>query len=138
MNIGLALVGVVGGLVVGIGLAMQQRRERSLDEFLRAHADVSIATVSGVVATGRHLAFRRVTFVVDGGGTFLQTFPFVEFGSLGLVEGAQVQVRHVTDPASGQVRGRLVQAATAAPSARVPVAVGLFIATLGVAAALVV
>jgi hypothetical protein len=141
VNVGVAMLGVVGGLVVGIGLALRQRRERSLDDLVRAHGAVSVATVTEIVAAGRQLAFRRVTFVLDaadGGGTFLQTFPFVEFGSLGLDVGAQVRVRQFTDPVSGQVRGRLVQGPAAARSAHVPVLCGVFIVALGIAAALVV
>jgi hypothetical protein len=138
VNVGLALLGIVGGLVVGGALAVQARRDRALDLVLAERGTASTATIVAVVATGRHLAFRRVTFSVAGEGEFMQTFPFIEAGSLGLVEGAQLRVVHLADPSSGVLRGRLVQPSNAPANSFVPLVVGLFIAVLGIAAALVV
>jgi ABC-type phosphate transport system substrate-binding protein len=140
VNVAIALLGSIGGLVVGLGLASQARRDRQLDELLTADGRATLATVTAVVATGRHLSQRRVTVTVDGGGEFVQTFPFVEFGELGVVEGGRVDVRVIDDPATGSVRGRLVRPAGDAQRGigTVPLAVGLFIAAVGLAAALVV
>jgi hypothetical protein len=136
----MALLGIIGGLGVGLGLASQARRDRKLDELLTDGGRATLATVTAVVATGRHLSQRRVTFTVDGGGEFVQTFPFAEFGEVGIVEGGLVEVRVIDDPMTGSLRGRLVQPAGAAQRGidAVPLLVGLFIAALGLAAALVV
>lgn len=140
MNVAIALLGIVGGLGVGLGLALQARRDRRLDDLLVTDGRAARATVAAVVSTGRHLSLRRVTFAVDCGGEFLQTFPFVEFGELGLVEGDGVDVRVLHDPATGALRGRIAQPAPAAPRGvdTVPIVIGLFIAALGIAASLVV
>jgi hypothetical protein len=140
VNVAIALLGIVGGFGVGLGLALQARRDRRLDDLLMTDGRAAHATVVAVVATGRHLSLRRVTFAIDGGGEFLQTFPFAEFGQLCLVEGDGVDVRVLNDAATGAVRGRLVPPAAAATRGidTVPVAIGLFIAALGIAASLVV
>ena len=138
MNVGIALLGIVGGLALAIALSVQERRERALDALLRERGTPSAATVTSVVAVGRHAAFRQVTFAVDGGVSFLQTFPFPEAGSLGLIEGARVRVLHLAEPSTGVVRGRLAQTSVPAGPSRVPIAVGVFIAVLGIVAALVV
>lgn len=140
MNVAVALLGIIGGLGVGLGLASQARRDRRFDEVLTADGRATLATVTAVVATGRHLAQRRVTFAVDGGDEFVQTFPFAEFGESGMVEGGRVEVRVLDDPVTGSVRGRLVRAheATHRGVDTVPLLIGLFIAALGLAAALVV
>ncbi len=138
MNVGIALLGIIGGFALAIALSVQERRERALDALLRERGTPSAATVASVVAVGRHAAFRQVTFAVDGGATFLQTFPFPEAGSLGLVEGARVQVLQLAEPSTDVVRGRLARSSVPTGPSRVPIAVGVFIAVLGVAAALVV
>ena len=138
MNVGIALLGVVGGLVLAVALSAQERRERALDGLLRERGTPSTATVTSVVSVGRHAAFRQVTFAVDSGGTFLQTFSFTEIDPLGLIGGARVPVLHMADPSTGSLRGRLARASVPTGPSRVPIAVGLFIAVLGVAAALVV
>ncbi len=136
MNVGIALLGVVAGLVLAVAMSVQERRERALDALLREQGTASTATVTAVVSVGRHAAFRQVTFAVDGGATFLQTFSFAEIDSLGLADGARVPVLHLAEPSTGTVRGRLARPSTSGPS-RTPIAVGVFIAVLGIAAALV-
>ena len=138
MNVGIALLGVTGGFVLAVALSVQERRERALDALLRERGTASTATVTSVVSVGRHAAFRQVTFAVDSGGTFLQTFSFTEIDPLGLIDGARVPVLHMADPSTGSVRGRLARASVPMGPSRVPIAVGVFIAVLGVAAALVV
>lgn len=138
MNVGIALLGIVSGLVLAVALSAQERRDRALDVRLREQGTPSTATVTTVVAVGRHATFRQVTFAVDDGGTFLQTFSFTEVAPLGLVVGARVPVRHLVDPATGAMQGRLVQASVATGPSRVPIAVGVFVAVLGIAAAAVV
>lgn len=140
MNVGIALLGIVGGIVVAVGLGLQSRRDRALDHLLTTDGVVEDATVVAVVSTGRHLALRRVTFALDDGGEFLQTFPFSEFGQLGLGEGSPVAVRILRDPTTGDVRGRLARPAdpTTGRGDTVPIVIGVFIAVLGLLASLVV
>ena len=138
MNLGIASLGVVGGLVVGVGLWIQARRDRAFDSVLREQGIMSTAVVVSVVAVGRHLTFRRVTFALDDGGRFVQTFPFTDPTLADLDEGARVAVRHLATTPSGVVRGRLAASPAAPGPTATPVLVGMFIAALGLAAALVV
>lgn len=138
MNVGIALLGIVSGLVLAVAMSVQERRDRALDALLREQGTPSTATVTAVVAVGRHAAFRQVTFAVDDGRTFLQTFSFTEVAPLGLVSGARVPVRHLVDPTTGAMRGRVVQASVVTGPSRVPIAIGVFVSVLGVAAAVVV
>jgi hypothetical protein len=140
VNVGIALLGIVGGLVVAVGLGLQSRRDSALDHLLAADGAVADATVVAVVPMGRHLALRRVTFALDDESEFLQTFPFSEFGQLGLSEGSRVTVRILHDPTTSDLRGRLARPAvpTIGRGDTVPIVIGVFIAVLGLLASLVV
>jgi hypothetical protein len=136
VNLGILLVGVVGGLVVGVGLALQERQDTRRRLRLAAEGVQATGTVTEVTATGRFSAFRRVTVQIDGGGSFVQTFDMSSALDLGLAEGKRYAVRHrVDDPADAMLD------VGPSPSPRppsVPLVAGVVIAVLGVLAALVV
>jgi hypothetical protein len=136
VNVGILLVGLVGGLIVAVGLSLQERRDTHRRSSLSIEGVAATGTVTEVTATGRFSAFRRVTVDVDGGGTFVQTFDTTTMMDLGLVAGDRVPVRHRVDEP-----GDAVLDVGPPPSPRpssVPLVAGAVIAVLGVCAALVV
>lgn len=136
MNLGILLVGLVGGLVVGVGLSLQEKQDARRRLRLAAEGVEATGTVTEVTATGRFSAFRRVTVQIDGGGSFVQTFDMATASDLGLADGDRVAVRHALgDPTDAMLD------VGPPPSSRpgsVPLVAGAVIAALGVLAALVV
>lgn len=134
MNIGILLVGAIGGVVVGGGLALQERSRSRRWRDLTTNGVRTQGTITDITSTGRFSAFRRVTVSVDGGGTFIETLGGAEADQWGLVAGGRVALWHRTgDPTDAVLdvprpaRGGLMA----------PVIAGLLIAALGIAAALV-
>jgi hypothetical protein len=136
VNLGILLVGLVGGLVVGLGLSFQEKQDTRRRLRLAAEGVQATGTVTEVTATGRFSAFRRVTVRIDGGGSFVQTFDMSTALDLGLAEGQRFAVRHrVDDPTDA-----MLDAGPPPPSrpSSVPLVAGAVIVVLGVLAALVV
>jgi hypothetical protein len=136
VNIGILLVGLVGGLVVGIGLSLQEKQDTRRRLRLAAEGVQATGTITEVTATGRFSAFRRVTVQIDGGGSFAQTFDMSSALDLGLAEGQRLAVRH----RAGDRTDAMLDVGPS-PSPRpssVPLVAGAVIAVLGVLAALVV
>lgn len=134
MNTGILLLGVCGGLLVGGGIALQSRAARRRAERLARNGVERAGTITSSTATGRFAAWRRLTVTVDGGDRFIQTVTAIEASTTGLREGATVTA--LLDP-DEPGRGVIGRPATPPPRTRVAVAAGLFIAGLGVLAALV-
>jgi hypothetical protein len=135
MNVGLLLLGLVGGVVVGFGLELQERRRLRRWNELTVDGVRGSGTVAEVTATGRYLAFRRVTVAVDGGGSFVQTIDGVEADRLGVVVGMRVGVWHRFDDPTDATLDIDERPATRWP---IPLVTGSVIAALGLAASLVV
>lgn len=134
MNIGILLVGLVGGLLVGGGIEMQSRAARRRVESLARDGIRLPGTVTAVDAVGKYNSHRRIRVEVEG-GAFLETVPFVEADQLGAVVGAQVTALVAPDDRNNGCIDRPVDASS---RRGVGVWLGLFIAALGVIAAFVV
>lgn len=135
MNLIVALFGISAGAVVAVGLRWTQARSDRRSAHVTAHGVDAAGRVIAAEATGRYAAFRRVTVETDGGYRFIQTFSQLEAGQLGLEVGSSVPVRYVpSEPGVGHVR----QAPSSARTLDVAVWSGVFIAVLGLIAAVVV
>jgi hypothetical protein len=134
VNVGILVVGVVGGAIVGIGLGRQERNRVRRWHVLTTEGVAATGTVTEVTATGRFSAFRRVTVAVDGGGSFLQTMDRAEADRFGLAVGQRVGVWHRAGDPSDAVLDLAPPAPRRVP---VPVVAGVVIAVLGLAAAAV-
>ncbi len=134
MNIGILLVGLVGGLLVGGGIEMQSRAARRRAEALARDGIRLPGTVTAVDAVGKYNSHRRIRVEVDG-GAFVETVPFVEADQLGAAVGAPVTALVSADDRSS---GRIDRPVDASSRRGVGVWLGLFIAALGVLAAFVV
>jgi hypothetical protein len=134
VNLGILVLGVVGGAVVGIGLDRQERRRARRWHALTTGGVRATGTITDVTATGRFSAFRQVTVAVDGGGSFLQTMDRAEADRFGIGVGQRVGVWHRAGDPSDAVLDLAPPAPRRVP---VPVVAGLVIAVLGFAAAIV-
>lgn len=134
MNIGILLVGLVGGLLVGGGIELQSRATRRRAEALARDGIRLPGIVTAVDPVGKYNSHRRIRVEVDG-GTFVETVPFMEADQLGAVVGGQVTALVSPDDRSS---GRIDRPVDASSRRGVGVWIGLFIAALGVLAAFVV
>lgn len=134
MNIGILLLGLVGGAAVGGGLFLQSQRARRRRLDIAARGERATVTIVSVRVTGRFAGWRQVKARTATGYEFMATLAALQAGQLGLVEGAQAEATIVsTEPGMGQ----FTDPAAAHHGSGVAVAAGFFIAALGVAAALV-
>lgn len=134
MNLGILLLGLIGGTVVGGGLYRQSiGAQRRRHDILTRGAPRSV-TVAAVTTTGRFAEWRRVQASTDDGDEFTVTLAALQATQLGLQVGATVDAIIVPgEPGMGEFAG-----AAAQPHGRgVAVAAGLLIAALGLAAAVV-
>jgi hypothetical protein len=134
VNVGILLVGIVGGLLVGGGLEWQASRSRQRATALEHDGLRLRGTVTAIDATGKYNSHRRITVEVEG-GSFVETVPFVEADQLGVAVGSTVATLVANDDHS---TGRIDRPIDASSRRGVGVWLGLFIAVLGVVAALVV
>jgi len=133
MNLGILLVGLLGGVGIAAGITWQSRAaHRRAEQLARDGVSVS-GTITSADTVGRYGAYRRLTVAVDG-GTFVETVPLAEATETGLVEGADVAARILPgDPSTGRLDRDV-----SPPSPALAVGLGLFVVLLGVAAAVVV
>ena len=134
MNVGVLLVGIVGGLLVGGGLEWQASRSRQRAATLERDGLRLPGTVTAVDAVGKYNSHRRITVAVEG-GSFVETVPFTEADQLGVAVGSTVAALVANDD---RCTGRIDRPIDASSRRGMGVGLGLFIAVLGVVAALVV
>jgi hypothetical protein len=134
VNVGILLVGIVGGLLVGGGLEWQAGRSRQRATALEHDGLRLPGTVTAIDAVGKYNSHRRITVEVEG-GSFVETVPFVEADQLGVAVGSTVATLVAHDD---RRTGRIDRPIDASSRRGVGVGLGLFIAVLGLVAALVV
>lgn len=134
MNVGILLLGLVGGAVVGGGLYRQSVRAHRRRREIEIRGVPCSVTITAVTTMGRFAEWRRVHARTADGYEFTTTLAVVQTIQLGIHVGATADAVIVPSvPGMGEFAG-----AAAAPHGRgVAVAAGLFVAALGVAAALV-
>lgn len=140
MNLGILVVGLVGAVVVGAGLSLQQRRAATRLAALRSDGRRAHATIRSIVSTGRQSTHRQVTLVTADGSEFRQTFSFVEADRLELeVGGGATVLQEIGNPTNAMIETLASGTRPAEPATGhlTPALVGGFIALLAVAAAAV-
>lgn len=135
-NVGIALVGLVGGVVVAVGLAITARQRAAVTAALTDGGERVAATVLAVAFEGRQHQWRRVRLRCDDGREVNDRLDSAVAARLDLQPGERRTVLRSRDP---QAEGcRLVDVLDAdTNSVRVAVVAGVVIAALGVAAAFV-
>lgn len=128
------LVGLVGGLLVGGGIEMQSRVARRRVEALARDGIRLPGTITAVDAVGKYNSHRRIRVEVEG-GAFVETVPFTEADQIGVTVGASVTTLVAADDRSN---GRIDRPVDESSRRGVGVWLGLFIAALGLIAAVVV
>jgi hypothetical protein len=134
INVGIAVLGVVGGAVVALGLTLTARQRAGATAALVESGERAAATVVSMTFEGMQRQWRRVRLRCDDGREVHDRLDSAAASRLALTLGERRTVVRSTDP---QVEAcRLVDALGAdANSARVAVIAGVVIAALGVAAA---
>lgn len=134
-HVGLAVVGVVGGAIVGVGLAVSARRRAAATAALLEHGERVRATVVSVVSQGAQLQWRTVVLRCDDGREVRDQLDSAVAARLALAPGSVLLV--VRSRRAEVAECRLVDALDAdGHSVRVAVLAGAVIAVLGLAAAL--
>ena len=133
-NVGLAVLGLLGGAVVAGGLAHTARQRAARTAALVAEGERVSATVLGVATEGAHLQWRRVRVRCSDGRELDDRLDSVRADRLGLQVGERRVVLRSRRPDANECR--LVDALDAdSSSITVAVVAGAVIAALGVAAA---
>lgn len=133
-NVGLLLVGVVGGAVVGVGLAVTAKRRAGATAMLLEHGERVAATVLEVTSEGAQLQWRSVRLRCDDGREVRDRLDSMVASRLAVQVGEPrmvVRSRSADDPGC-----RLVDSlGTEGNSLTAAVIAGAVIVALGVAAA---
>lgn len=133
-NVGLLLVGVVGGAVVGVGLAVTARRRDAATAALLAEGERVTATVVAVTSQGAQLQWRSVHLRCDDGREVRDRLDSMVASRLALQAGDRRMV--VRPRAANDESCRLVDAlGTEGNSLMAAAIAGGVIVALGVAAA---
>ena len=134
MNVGILLIGLVAGVVLGGGVELQLRAARRRAESLARDGIRLPGTITSVDPVGKYNSHRRIRVEVEG-GAFVETVGFLEADELGAVPGATVTALIARgDPSNG----RIDRPVEASPRRSVGIWLGVFIAALGILAAIVV
>lgn len=133
-NVGLLLVGVVGGALVGVGLAVTSRRRADATAALLEHGERVAATVLDVTSEGAQLQWRTVRLRCDDGREVRDRLDSMVASRLAVQAGERrmvVRSRSTDDPGC-----RVVDAlGTEGNSLMAAAIAGAVIVALGVAAA---
>lgn len=134
-NVGIALLGLVGGVVVAVGLAVTARQRAGATAALVSGGERVGATVVTVTYEGAQRQWQRVQLRCDDGREVNDRLDSVVAAALALRQGERRDVLRSADPQAATCR--LVDALDAdARSIRVAVISGVVIAALGVAVGL--
>ena len=135
-NVGIALLGLVGGALVAVGLAITARQRAAVTAALVDGGERVAATVLAVAFEGRQHQWRRVRLRCDDGREVNDRLDSAVAARLALQPGDRRTVLRSRDQQAEACR--LVDVLDAdANSVRVAVVAGVVIAALGVATAFV-